>query len=65
MSKSDIFHLNVEQGLQDVGLAEYKEEGKIMQGTDMYLNSQTQIIHVGDCVRNLTLKQSVYIEDFA
>jgi predicted acylesterase/phospholipase RssA len=59
------FRLNVEQGLQDVGLAEYKERGSIETATDSYLDDQAQAFRVRDCVKNLKLKQSVYIEDFA
>ena len=59
------FRLNVEQGLQDVGLAEYKEQGKIETATHMYLDDQAQIFRVRNCVENLKQKQSMYIEDFA
>lgn len=58
------FRLNVEQGLQDVDLAEYKEQGRIETATHLYLDDQQQIFRVRDCVENLKLKQSVYIEDF-
>lgn len=59
------FRLNVDQGLHDVGLAEYTEQGKIEAATHIYLDDQAQIFRVRDCVQNLKLKQSVYIEDFA
>jgi predicted acylesterase/phospholipase RssA len=59
------FRFNVEQGLQDVGLAEYKEQGKMEAATDEYLRHQAQKFRVRDCVENLQQKQSVYIEDFA
>jgi hypothetical protein len=59
------FRFNVDQGLQDVGLAEYKEQGKMEAVTDEYLRHQAQKFRVRDCVENLQLKQSVYIEDFA
>ncbi|KAK5219249.1 hypothetical protein LTR72_008431 [Exophiala xenobiotica] len=59
------FRLNVEQGLQDVGLAEYKEQGRIEVATDQYLDEQQQISRMRACVGNLKAKQSVYIEDFA
>lgn len=63
--QSRYFRLNVEQGLQDVGLAEHKEQGRIEAATDQYLDDQQQIFRVRNCVGNLKLKQSVYLEDFA
>lgn len=58
------FRFNVDQGLQGVGLAEYKEQGAIEAATDEYLRHQSQKFRVRDCVQNLRQKQSVYIEDF-
>jgi hypothetical protein len=58
------FRFNVEHGLQQVGLAEYKDQGTIETATDLYLNHQTQVFRVRDCVENLKQRQSVYIEDF-
>ncbi|KAK5452828.1 hypothetical protein LTS15_006976 [Exophiala xenobiotica] len=63
--QSRYFRLNVEQGLQDIGLAEYKEQGRIEAATDQYLDEQQQIFRMRDCVENLKAKQSVYLEDFA
>ncbi|EXJ75745.1 uncharacterized protein A1O5_00252 [Cladophialophora psammophila CBS 110553] len=57
------FRFNVEQGLQEVGLAEYKELGRIEIATDDYLNHQQQAFSLQGCAENLKLKQSVYIED--
>lgn len=59
------FRLNVEQGLQNVGLAEYYEQGTIETATHQYLDDQQQVFRVRDCVMNLKQKQSVYMEDFA
>lgn len=59
------FRFNVDQGLQEVGLAEYREQGTIESATDEYLNHQAQQSRLRDCVLNLKQKQSVYIEDFA
>jgi hypothetical protein len=59
------FRLNVHQGLQDVGLAEYQQQGTIEAATDEYLEHQEQRSRVRDCVLNLKQKQSVYIESFA
>ena len=59
------FRLNVEQGLQSVGLAEYQQQGAIEAATEHYLNHQAQKFRVRDCDRNLKEKQSLYNEDFA
>jgi predicted acylesterase/phospholipase RssA len=59
------FRFNVDQGLQEVGLAEYTEQGRIEAATDEYLRYQAQKFRVRDCVQNLQQKQSVYIEDFS
>lgn len=63
--KKRYFRFNVEQGLQDVGLAEYKEQGVIQCATDEYLRHIQQKSRVRDCVLNLRDKKSVYIETFA
>ncbi|KJZ71347.1 hypothetical protein HIM_09283 [Hirsutella minnesotensis 3608] len=57
------FRFNVEQGLQDVGLAEFKEQGTIMAATDQYLDEQTRVSQVRDCVENVKQKQSVQNRD--
>ena len=59
------FRFNVDQGLQDVGLVEYKEQGRMQAATDEYLRHQGQKFRVLDCVENLQQKQSVYLYDFA
>jgi hypothetical protein len=58
------FRFNVDQRLQDVGLAEYKEQGKMEAATDEYLRHQAQKFRVRNCVENLQQKQSVYLNDF-
>lgn len=58
------FRFNVDHGLQEVDLAEYKEQGRIEAATDEFLRHQAQKFRVRDCVENLRQKQSVYIEDF-
>ncbi|OCL07118.1 FabD/lysophospholipase-like protein [Glonium stellatum] len=52
------FRFNVDQGLQNVGLAEYKEQGTIESATGEYLNHQAQKFRVRDCVLNLRQKQN-------
>lgn len=59
------YRFNVEQGLQDIGLNEYKKKGSIEAATEGYLTHMAQKFRVRDCIQNLRLKQSVYIEDFA
>lgn len=59
------FRFNVDQGLQRVGLEEYKEQGTIEAVTDEYLRETEQKSRVGDCSRNLARKQSTCIETFA
>lgn len=58
------FRFNVHQGLQDVALAEYKEQGRIEAATDEFLREAEQKLRMRHCVQNLVQKQSVYIEDF-
>ena len=59
------FRFNVDQGLQDVGLEEYKKRGDIEAATEAYLVQQAQKSNVRYCIENLILKQSVYIEDYS
>jgi len=60
------FRFNVQQGLQNVGLAEYNAQGTIEAATDEYLDSTEQKFRVRDCIKNLEQKQSLYMaEDFS
>jgi hypothetical protein len=59
------FRFNVEQGLQEVGLQEYKKKGVMEAATEGYLTHMAQKFRVRDCIQNMRLKQSVYLEDFA
>ena len=59
------FRFNVDQGLQDVGLAEFLKQGAIEAATDRYIKSQTQKYLVRDCALNLKHKRSVLVEDFS
>jgi hypothetical protein len=59
------FRFNVEQGLQETGLQEYKKKGAIEAATEGYLTHTAQKFRVRDCIQNMRLKQSVYLEDFA
>jgi predicted acylesterase/phospholipase RssA len=57
------FRFNVDQGLQNVGIDEYKKKGAIEAATEGYLTHMTQKFRVRDCIQNVRLKQSMYIED--
>lgn len=59
------YRFNVEQGLQNVGLAEFQEQGLIEAATEEYLDHQAVTFQVRDCIQNLESKQSVYLEDFS
>ncbi|KAJ5960511.1 FabD/lysophospholipase-like protein [Penicillium vulpinum] len=59
------FRLNVEQGLQEIGLEEYKKKGAIEAATEGYLKHTAQKFRVRDCIKNMRLKESVYLEDFS
>jgi predicted acylesterase/phospholipase RssA len=59
------FRFNVEQGLQNIGLDEYKKRGATEAATEGYITHKDRYFKVRDCIQNLSLKQSVYIEDFA
>jgi Patatin-like phospholipase len=59
------FRFNVDQGLQNVGLDEYKKKGAMEAATEGYLTHVAQKFRMRDCIQNLRQKQSAYIEDFA
>jgi hypothetical protein len=65
LDKNRYFRFNVHQGLQGVGLAEYREQGTLEAVTDEYLKHTEQKLRVRDCVLNLRQKQSVYMDNFA
>lgn len=54
------FRFNVDQGLQEVGLAEFKEEGAILTVTEEYLGQQEQQFRLRDCVLSLGDTQRMY-----
>jgi predicted acylesterase/phospholipase RssA len=60
------FRFNVQQGLQDVGLEEYKEMGLIDAATANYMDMQEIKSTTDKCVINLKQKQCMYsVEDFS
>lgn len=56
------FRFNVQHGLQNVGLAEYKERGLMQAATEEYLAHQEQQSRKELCILNLMQKQSLYTE---
>jgi predicted acylesterase/phospholipase RssA len=52
------FRFNVEQGLQEVGLAEHDKRGIIETATAQYMTEAAQESRVRECVQNLKEKQS-------
>ncbi|KAJ6050923.1 protein kinase subdomain-containing protein [Penicillium canescens] len=51
------FRFNVEQGLQEIGLEEYKKKGVIEAATEGYLTHMAQKFRVRDCIQNMRLKE--------
>ncbi|KAF2741815.1 FabD/lysophospholipase-like protein [Sporormia fimetaria CBS 119925] len=62
--KNRYFRFNVQQGLQDVGLAEHKEQGLIEAVTEDYLTHQEQKARMRQCVLNLKQRRCVYNIEF-
>ena len=56
---------SVDQGLQNIGLDDYKKKGAIEAAREGYITHLAQKFRVRDCIQNLSLKQSVYIENLA
>ncbi|KAJ5623136.1 protein kinase subdomain-containing protein [Penicillium lividum] len=52
------FRFNVEQGLQEIGLDEYKKKGPMEAATEGYLTHMAQKFRVRDCVQNMRLKEN-------
>ncbi|KAF2202719.1 kinase subdomain-containing protein [Delitschia confertaspora ATCC 74209] len=59
------FRFNVEQGLQNIGLHEYKKKGAIQAATGSYMTHMTQKFRVRACIQNLRLKQNKAETSFA
>ncbi|GFF61692.1 putative Pfs, NB-ARC and TPR domain protein (JCVI) [Aspergillus udagawae] len=59
------FRFNVEQGLQKIGLEEYKKKGAIEAATEDYLTHLTQKFRVRDCIQNMRLKENQTGTDFS
>ncbi|KAG9240166.1 kinase subdomain-containing protein, partial [Calycina marina] len=59
------YRFNVDQGLQNIGLDEYKQKGAMESATDRYLVNQAQKNRVRDCIENLKMKQNKTETTFA
>lgn len=64
-SQDRYFRFNVQQGLQTVGLDEYKEQDLIESATEEYIEHMDCKIRKRKCVENLAQKQSVCMEDIS
>ncbi|KAJ5186104.1 protein kinase subdomain-containing protein [Penicillium cf. griseofulvum] len=51
------FRFNVDQGLQEIGLEEYKKKGAIEAATEGYLTHIAQKFRARDCIQNMRLKE--------
>ena len=58
-SNKGYYRFNVEQGLQDVGLEEYKLTGQIETATEEYLAKRTQENEIRTCAQILKLKECI------
>lgn len=58
------YRFNIEQGLQDVGIAEHQHQDAISAATEKYLEQPQQVSRVRDCVSNLKQKISMLLQDF-
>lgn len=56
--KKRYFRFNVEQGLQSVGLDEYRKKGTIEAATEGYITHTDRYFRLRDCIENLRLKQN-------
>ncbi len=56
------FRFNVQQGLQDVGLEEYRKEALIDAATAEYMDSQETKSAAQECALNLKQKQCTFAE---
>jgi len=56
--KKRYYRFNVDHGLQNIGLNEYKKKGAIEAATKEYLNHTERKLRVRDCIQNLRLKQN-------
>ncbi|KFY66945.1 hypothetical protein V496_01838, partial [Pseudogymnoascus sp. VKM F-4515 (FW-2607)] len=63
--ESRYFRFNVDQGLQSIGLDEYKKKGAMEAATGGYLTHTAQKFRVRDCIQNMRQKQNKTDPSFA
>ena len=56
------FRFNVDQGLQSVGLEEYKKENEIVSATSRYMESQSMVSQVRSCSRAMKDKECTLVD---
>ncbi len=59
------FRFNVEQGLQAVGLEEYRKRAEIEAATHAYLAHQNHKFMIRDCAKNLAMRKCAFVEGFS
>lgn len=59
------FRYNVEQGLQNVGLEEYRQQALIESATQTYLANELQKRSLRASAKNLGMKQCAFVEDYS
>jgi predicted acylesterase/phospholipase RssA len=58
------FRFDVQQGLQQIGLAEFQKMGEIEAATHAHLTHTERKQHLKDCVQNLKLKKSMWARTY-
>ena len=61
-SQGRYFRFNVDQGLQSVGLEEYKKEKEIVSATSRYMESQRMVSQVRSCSRAMKGKECTLVD---
>ena len=61
-SQERYFRFNVDQGLQSVGLEEYKKENEIVSATTRYMESQRMVSQVQSCSRAMKDKECTSVD---
>lgn len=64
LSQARYFRFNVDQGLQNVGLEEYRKEKEMVSATSLYMESQHMQSRTRDCSQALKDKECM-LEDFS
>ena len=64
LSQKRYFRFNVDQGLQNIGLQEYRKEGEIVSATTRYMESQSVLLQTQECVQAMKDKECT-LEDFS